>query len=111
MALRVDYITGKGRKYKAVFFSASWTEETLYVPKRYVIVLSEGSPSEFFENNPPSPSSSQGSSGGLDMTAPDDEDEEQIDEVVFCPTGSHAEDILLVRNQGLEVDDDNEPAL
>ncbi len=33
-----------------------------------------------------------------------------IDEVVFHPTGSRAEDILLVRNQGLEVDDDNEPA-
>ncbi len=86
-------------------------DETLYVLERYVTVISQGSPPEFFPHtlNPPSPSGSQGSSGGTGETA-DDEDKEQIDKVVFHPTGSHAKDILLVRNQGLEVDDDNEPA-
>ncbi len=29
VALRVDDVTRKGRTYKAVFFSASWMEETL----------------------------------------------------------------------------------
>ncbi len=54
-------------------------------------------------NDPLSPSSSQG-------TLADGEDEEGIDDAVFHPTGNCAEDIALVRNQGLEVDDHNEPA-
>jgi hypothetical protein len=33
-----------------------------------------------------------------------------IDISVFAPTGNRAEDIAAVRNQGLAVDDDNEPA-
>ncbi len=109
MALRLDDGTRKGRTYKAVFFSASWTDETLYVPKQYVTVISEGSLSEFFDHtlNPPSPSGPQGSSGGTSGTA-DDKDKEQIDEFVFHPTGSCAKDILLVRNWGLEIDSDNE---
>ncbi len=61
VALRLDDGTRKGRTYKAVFFSVSWTDETLYVPKQYVTVISEGSLSEFFDHtlNPPSPSGPQ----------------------------------------------------
>ncbi len=33
--------------------------------------------------------------------------QQQIDKVVFHPTGSCAKDILFIRNQGLEVDNDN----
>ncbi len=52
---------------------------------------------------PPSPSRSLGTSGA-------GKDEDEIDKAIFHLMENPSQDIALVQNQGLEVDDDNEPA-
>ncbi len=91
---------------------APWTSNYIYAAKHYVTVLREGPPALFFDqpSNPASPASSRGEESHDVSENNDDAGEIELDSSIFHPTGSRAEDVALVRNQGLEVDDDNEPA-
>ena len=83
-----------------------WPNKELYCVKRWVKVMSEGSPSDFFDT--------------VEATVPEegvppnsiDEDDEtdRIPDAVFQMNGANAEDIAMVRSLGLGVDDDNEPS-
>ncbi len=105
-AVHIDNVTCKYYTYKSIFFTAPWTSEMLYSLKHYVMVLHEGPVNLLFDTEalePPSPSSSQG-------TSADGNDKERIDEANSHQMGNQAKDIALVQNQGHEVDDDNKPA-
>ena len=94
-----------GLSYKAVFFSyATITGETFHCAKRLELVQEEGPAEGFFDKEPaPPPSDIQ------NLTAPPSSPGEPIRAGIFNPP-NQAEDISLVRNQGLEVDVDMEPA-
>ncbi len=113
MVVKVDDVTCKGRTYKGVFFNVSWASKTILAPLCYVTVVSEGSASDIFDlmttRSLSSPDGSKGSGADAHDVTVDDEDGEEIDATIIHPLGSRAEDIQMVRSQGLEVDDDNEP--
>ena len=98
----------------ATFFSSpSVHGHTLHCANRWVKVLEEGN-AEGYWDNPRAPS--EAAAGGNAATntntdgAPEQQQEgAQIDESVFN-AGNRAEDIARVRNEGYEVDDDNDPA-
>ncbi len=82
---------------KSVFFSSlSIPNKELYCSKN---VITEGPPEHFFSNK------ADPANDGDDPI----EEEVEIDRVVFH-AGNRNEDIYFVRNQGLAVNDDNEPA-
>ncbi len=81
----------------------------IYSTKHYVTVLHEDPPAFLFDqsSNPASPASSQGEESCDVSKNNDDAGEIELDGSIFHPTGSQAEDIALVCNQGVEVDDNN----
>ena len=74
-----------------------------FVADKFLSITAEGDPNEFFDTTPtPAPQANEN-------TTPAQQDDIIDDPATANPTG-RAEDIALVRNQGLDVDDDNEPA-
>lgn len=76
--------------------------EDIYIAKRFCIIWQEGNPSGFFDFMNPE--------NTMVQSNPEDEDCEKIDATVVH-AGNRAEDITVIRNQGIVVDDNNEPAL
>ena len=97
-------VTRRGLSYESVFFSSaniSW--DTFHCAKRFEVVWEEGPDDVLFEKEPaPPPPEIQNS------TSPPSTSGDPIEAGVFGAS-YWAEDISLVRNQGLEVDDDMEP--
>ncbi len=60
--------------------------------------------------SPSSLSGSQGSGADAPDVTADNEDGKEIDATIFHQQGTRAENIQMVRSQGLEVDNNNEPA-
>lgn len=97
----------------ATFFSSpSVHGHTLHSANRWVKVLEEGNADGYWDN----PRASTAAAGGNAATntdtdgAPEQQQEgAPIDESVFNAS-NRAEDIARVRNEGYEVDDDNDPA-
>ena len=77
-------------------------DQELYSVKKWMKVVTEGAVEHIFQD--------QDEDILIDETPNEIQEEvNQIDEVVFR-AGGHAEDIALVRAQGLDIDDDNLPA-
>ncbi len=74
------------------------------------MVVKEVPTADFFFQPVSSPFSPAGTSGVCSNVADNDEGWNKIPLDVFHPVGNHAENTTLVRNQGLQVDDDNKPA-
>ena len=76
--------------------------KTIYCVKRWIHIVHEDNPTHFFNATP--------------LTSDEEESEEeegveeQIPDQVFH-AGNNSEDIAHIRSLGLDVDDDNEPAL
>ncbi len=84
--------------------------EEVFAQNHYVVVLEEGDPAVYFDGEVTKHSGNEefeNSNNNTNVNA--EAGGEIIDESIFHPTGSQAKDIDLVRNQGFEVDDDNEP--
>ena len=91
--------------YEAVlFYSVTITGETFHCAKRFPVVWEVGPAEGLFdkETTPPPPDIHN-------LTAPPSEPGDPIEAGVFN-SSNQAEYIALVSNQGLEVDDDMEPA-
>ncbi len=87
-----------------IFVSEEFPAEELYCTLQFCHVIQQGPQDDFFEELFPS--------SVVDASANELEDADialNINPAVFA-LGSQAEDINFVRNQGLEVDDDNKPA-
>ncbi len=102
VVVRQSSITRRGNEFIAIFVSHPSFEgcDAIYVAKRFCVVKHEGNPDGFFDND------------HVQETVAMDDDGNfvpEIDPQVFSAT-NRAEDIALVRNQGYDVDDDNEPA-
>ncbi len=107
----MDTVLQQGQRYRAVFFCALWIEGECFAPKQYVVVLEEGDPAVYFDGEATRNSRNEEFENSNSNTNVDAEaGGEIIDESIFNPTGSWAKGIALMRNQGLEVDDDNKPA-
>ena len=108
VALRRQCVTRRGLTYDAIFFSsASIPDIELSSARRFVIVVEQGPDEGLWEevaNNPSAP----GNPPPLPAGADDDDAPTAIDDAIFNLRGT-AEDIAIVRNQGFDVDDDNEP--
>jgi len=92
-------VTRRGKNYIAVFFDHPQFEgREIYCATRYANPVAEGDPTEFFD----APDATQ-------APVPSEQPGNEIDPEVFR-AGNNAEDIALVRAQGLNVDDDNDPA-
>ncbi len=106
VATKIEAVTRQGRTYQAVFFSSEeFPGEELFCALHYCHVFEEGPPENFFDAN-----EEDAEPGDVAPPAvPVEEVAVELDPAVFA-AGNHAEDIEFVRNQGLEVDDDNEPA-
>ena len=98
-------VTSRGLSYEAVFFfSATIPRETFHCAKRFAVVREGGASEGLFEKEPaPPPSEIQNSTAS--PSAPGD----PIEDGVFNAS-NWSEYIALVRNQGMEVDDDMEPS-
>ena len=72
------------------------------------IVIKEQGPEESLwdtpASNPPAPGASPAQVAAATILPPT-----AIDDAIFQASRSRAEDIAMVRNQGLDIDDDNEP--
>jgi hypothetical protein len=104
VALRRQLVTRRGLTYDAIFFSsASIPDVELSAARRFVLVLEEGPNDGVWEEvaNNPAPGNPSLPDGDVDNPVP-------IDDAIFNLRGT-AEDIAMVRNQGFDVDDDNEP--
>ena len=96
-------VTHRGLSYEAFFFSSvNIPGETFHCDKRFMVVWEEG-PAEgsFYKDPAPPPPEIQILAAPL--SAPGD----HIEAVVF-KVSNQAEDVTLVRNQGLDVDYDME---
>lgn len=101
LAIRREQKTRRGLTYDAVFFSSeSIIDVELSVAKRYITVIEEGPPDLLWNE---SGEQAPVIEGAVSLHVP-----VEIDQGIFSLTGT-AEDIALVRNQGFDVDDDNEP--
>ncbi len=80
------------------FTLTSIPNEEVYCSRKFCNVLREGPEDLFFEDEAINASN-----------VGEEDDENEIEEVVFS-SGNRMEDIEFVRNQGLLVDDDNDPA-
>lgn len=96
-------VTRGGKTFIGVFFAHPSLEgHDVYTAQRFAVVKSEGDPSEFFETEAaPAPD--------IDPDADAFQEEDDQDPATANPT-NRAEDIALIRGQGFDVDDDNEPA-
>ena len=106
--LRVTHqsqVTCHGLSYEAVFFSSETiTRETFHFTKRFAVVREEGIAEGLFDKEPdPTPPEIHNSS------APPSTPGDHIEAGVFNAS-NREEDISLVRNEGLEVDNDMKPA-
>ena len=103
-------VTRRGRTYTATFFSsASAHGHILHCANRWVTVLEEGNADGYWDNPR---ARTQAGGGGAATNADTNGASEQgapIDDLVFNAS-NRAEDIARVRDEGHEVDDDNEPA-
>ncbi len=104
-AVRLDEVTRKSKTTWQYFSLPHGQPRQSIAPN----IMKEGPANLIFDLTRSSASSPDGSQGSTSQFSYAD-GEEPIDESVFHPTGNQAEDIELVRNQGLEVDDDNQPA-
>ena len=99
-----DVICG-GRVMQMIFFtSATVPNESLFASPGFVKVIEEGDKADYFE-----PSATRASTPAPVPGAHEPAEGELLDEAVFFSNNT-AEDIAIVRNQGLYVDDDNAPA-
>ena len=98
-------VTYRDLSYEAVLFSSGTIpRETFHFPKRLAVVREEGPAEGLFDKEPaPPPPEIQNSTAS--PSSPGDRIEAGVFNASNC-----AEDIALVRNQGLEVDYDMEPA-
>ncbi len=79
----------------------------MIVSKHYVIVLKENDPVGYFESEDISGSGNVVSEVSNSNT---NVNREEIDDLIFPPTGNQTKDIAHVRYQGLEVDDNTKLA-
>eukprot|EP00956_Cyclotella_meneghiniana_P035815 scaffold118478_cov62-Cyclotella_meneghiniana.AAC.8 len=101
IATKKATVTRKGKTYVAVFFEhVRFEGQEIYCALRYANQTAEGEPINFFDT-----------AAAADVPAPSVTAEPRniIDSEVLR-AGNNAEDIALVRAQGHDVDDDNEPA-
>ena len=98
-------MTRRGLSYKAVLFSsATITRENFHCARSFAVAQEEILEEGIFDKDPdPPPPYTQNS------TAPPSSPGDPIEDGVLNAS-NQAEDIALVRNWGLEVDDDMEPA-
>ncbi len=108
--IKVENISCRGQHFKSSSFSMSWTQDPIYAPPWYVMVVNEGPLTNLFVQSTLSPYSLAGTSDVCLNATPNDEERQEILKGVFQPTGNHAKDIILVEIQGLQIDDDNNPA-
>jgi hypothetical protein len=108
VAVRTDNVTRSGNTFLAVFFrSESIHDVELHASKRYTKVVREG-PQELFWNVETPPNlTTHAIVNPLPGKNPEGD---TVEDYTFTRTGDLREDIAQVRAQGLEVDDDNEPA-
>lgn len=104
--LRRERVTRRGLSYESIFFSsASIPNIELSAARRFVVIEEQGPNEGLWEEvaNNPVPGNPLPAGGGdvEDIPTP-------IDDAIFNLRGT-AEDIAMVRNQGFDVDDDNEP--
>ncbi len=95
----------------AAFFFPSWTHESLFPPPAMssLSILKEGISSKFFESFACQlPQLNGFYSSNSDMKEHED-DEEEIDMIVFYSTGNHTKDIMLVWNHSHEPAPENIP--
>ena len=98
-------VTCRGLSYEAIFFSpATIPGETFHCAKRFMVVWEEGPAEGLFGKEPAPPPPEIHNS-----TAPPSAPGDPIEAGIFNAS-NQAEDIALISNQGLEVDDDMEPA-
>ena len=98
-------LTRRGLSYESVFFSSATVPgETFHCAKRFAVVWEEGPYEGLFDKDTdPPPPEIQNS------TTPPSSPGDPIEAGIFS-TSNWAEDIALVRNQGLEIDDSMEPS-
>ena len=105
--MRVETKNGKRRAQCVIVFRHdNFQEVEIYCVQRWVKVVEEGLEEHFFEEGEDKKDNAGGA--GAVNTGTDDQ-ENAIDTQMFHADNC-AEDIVLVRNQGLNVDWDNEPA-
>lgn len=94
-------VTRRGHTFVGIFVShpSFQGSDEIYVAKRYAVVRHEGPPEGLFDDTPE------------DAVALNDDGNlvQEVDPQLYFAT-NRAEDIAMVRNQGYNVDDDNEPA-
>mmetsp|Transcript_7828 Transcript_7828/g.16981 ORF Transcript_7828/g.16981 Transcript_7828/m.16981 type:complete len:172 (+) Transcript_7828:87-602(+) len=102
-AVRVAWTTQRGNVYDAVFFHPN--------PSRQIVLRLSlrchrrgRAPGSYVGGTEQSTEAASTDAISERMTG------DPINISAFAPTGNHTEDIAAVRNQGLAVDDDNEPA-
>ena len=105
VALRRQRVTRRGLSYEAIFFSSA-SIPNIEVPaaRRFVVVVEQGPDKGLWDEvaNNPAPGNPPLPDGDADhIPIP-------IENEIFNLRGT-AEDIAMVRNQGFDVDDDNEP--
>ena len=93
-------VTRNKRNYIGIFFDHPQFEgEGIYCAIRYANIQAEGDPNDFFDvAAAPAPAAAAEPQQNNDI------------ETEVLRAGNNAEDIALVRGQGLDVDDDNDPA-
>lgn len=107
VAVRCETRTRNRNTYEAIYFtSTTFPGQEMSCARRFAVVLAEGHLDAFWDNAVVvAPAEASHPTEGNDG--------EPIDESMFSILGSssssRAEDIALVRAQGFEVDDDNEP--
>ena len=102
VVVRQSSVTRRGNQFIAIFVThpSFQGSDAIHVAKRFCVVKQEGDPQQFFDDDRVE-----------EEVAIDDDGNfvPEIDPEVFTASNC-AEDIALLRNQGYDVDDDNEPA-
>ena len=101
IAVRREQTTRRGATCEHVYFRSDTIPGELHVASRWCVVKAQGHPDSFWDEVPVEPRASLAPAPAARVN--------DIEPSVFG-SGNRAEDIALVRNQGLEVDDDNDPA-
>ena len=107
VALRQETKIVKRKQQRVIVFRHDdFLEVEIYCVRRWVKVMVEGAPEHFFEGEDNNGNNTGGPEEG---NAGAEEQLNEIDGHIFNASNC-AEDIAMVRNQGLDVDCDNEPA-
>ena len=107
VANRLERKERRGLVYEAVFFSSeSIPDVELSAARRFVVVVEQGPDAGLWDSREDNVNSAglPPLESQLPMAATT-----EIDDAIFRGSGSRAEDIAMVRNQGFDVDDDNKP--